>query len=71
VPVPVDDVTVPGDLAGHGLVAVVSEADRGQDRPQGAGEGQVAGPDRQRGASLFSLISTCVRSIIRAIREAP
>ena len=52
-PPAVDDVAVTRDFAGHGLVAVVPEADRGQDRPQRAGEGQVAGPDGQRGpASL-------------------
>jgi hypothetical protein len=54
VPVPVNDVPVPPDLAGHGLVAGAAEADRGQGRPDGAGEGQVPGPDGEPGApSLF------------------
>ena len=53
VPVTVDDVPVSPDLAGHGLVAGVPEADRGQDRPEGAGEGQVTGPDREPGPAAF------------------
>ena len=53
VPVPVDGVPVLSDFADHGLVAGVSEADRGQDRPDGAGEGQVPGPDREPGAAPF------------------
>ena len=32
-----------------GLVAGVPDADCGQDRPEGAGEGQVTGPDREPG----------------------
>ncbi len=48
-PVPADDGPVPPGFAGHGLVAVVSEADRGQGRADGAGEGQVPGPDREPG----------------------
>ena len=53
VPVPVEGVPVLPDFAGHSLVAVVPEADRGQDRPDGAGEGQIAGPDREPGAAPF------------------
>ncbi len=33
----------------HGLEQVYPEADCGQDRPEGAGEGQVTGPDREPG----------------------
>ena len=50
-PVPVDGVPVFRDFAGHGLVAGVPEADRGQGRADSAGEGQVAGPDREPGAA--------------------
>ncbi len=53
VPVPAGDVPAFPDLAGHALVAVVPEADRGQDRADGAGMGQVTGPDREPGAAPF------------------
>ena len=52
-PVPVDGVPVFRDFAGHGPVAGVPEADRGQDRVDGAGEGQVPGPDREPGPASF------------------
>jgi hypothetical protein len=46
VPVAVDDVPAFRDFDGHVLVPVVPEADRGQDRTDGAGMGQVAVPDQ-------------------------
>ena len=52
-PVAVDGVPVPPDFAGHGLEAVVAETDRGQDRTEGAGKGQVPGPDFEPGAASF------------------
>src|SRR6266704_2448771 len=46
----VEGIPVAPDFPGHGLVAGVPEADRGQDSPEGAGEGQVTGPDGEAGS---------------------
>ena len=62
---PGGDVPVFPDLAGHGLVAGVPDADRGQDRPEGAGEGQVMGPQRDP-ALLPFLAGAAARAASRA-----
>src|SRR6266571_7776646 len=49
-PAAVEGIPVAPDFPGHGLVAGVPEADRGQDSPEGAGEGQVTGPDGEAGS---------------------
>src|SRR5207244_13585597 len=53
VPVAVDGDAAPGDLPGHGVVAGTSGADRCGDRPDGAGKGQVTGPDREPGPAAL------------------